>query len=128
MPDPEDLILPPGANGQPPTEGAALLGQDVLEAKYQAAAKMGIYCSSCQQPMDEDGWEYFSVRTDVREGVPVVVSGIAYICQRDCCTEARATLERSAAARRRWPGWHIFYVEPPDVPPPTSEAPAAEQS
>jgi hypothetical protein len=68
--------------------------------------------------MDEDGWEYFSVRTEVREGVPVVVSGIAYICPRECCTEARASLEKSAAGRRRWPAWHIFYVEEvPDAPP-----------
>jgi hypothetical protein len=118
----DDLILPPGSD-RPPTEGAALLGN---EAKHLAAQRAGLYCTSCGQSMDEPGWEYFSVRSDVREGVPVIVSGIAYICNRDCCTEARSALEKTAAGRRPWQPWHIFYVEVPDALPPVEPGEEAE--
>lgn len=119
----DDLSLPPGARDDgPPTEGAALLGNEALEAKFEAMMKAGLFCSSCGQAMNEPGWEYVSVRTDIREGIPVVISGVAYICPRECCTEARAQLEKSAAGRRPWAPWHIFYVEAPDAPPAPPEA------
>lgn len=116
----DDLDLPPGArNG---LDGAELLGHEALEAKHQAAKRAGLFCSACDQPMDESGWEYISFRTDVREGDAVVLTARAFICNRPCCTDARATLEKTAGARRPWAPWHIFYVEAPDAPPADEDA------
>ena len=112
----DDLILPDG-------EGAAVLGEAAIDAKITAAKRAGILCSACGEPLDGDAWQYVSFRTEFREGEPSVISAVAYICARDTCAEPRSLLEKSAAARRPWPAWHIFEGEPPPEEPPAAEEP-----
>lgn len=107
----------PGEGAPPSAEGPPDLSQAALEAKHLAAMRAGLFCAACGQAIDEPGWEYFSVKTELRNGNSVVVSKVAYICRRDCCEEARETLNKSAAGRREWRAWEIFYVESPDAPP-----------
>ena len=125
MPHPDDLALPPGARDEIP-DSAPLLGTDALAAKHKAGMRAGIFCSACGQAMDEPGWEYVSFRTELREGQPVCLTGRAFICGRECCTEPRRQLDQSAAARRPWAAWTIFYVEPPDSLPEEVEQPLAD--
>lgn len=110
-PDPNDLVLPQGA------KQAALVGPDAAEAKFEAALRHGIFCTVCGGPLDVPGWEYFSVKTQMKDGKPTVVVGVAFVCSRDTCTDARAELEQSAAARREARPWHIFEPQAPDYPP-----------
>lgn len=123
-PPSRSLALPPGVEG---VDGAELFGEAAFEAKVKAAKRAGLVCSACSQPIDDHGFEYVSFRTEMNEGDAVCVTGRAFICSRECCTDARATLENSAGARRQFPGWHFFYrevEEAPDAPPPDQGAEA----
>lgn len=119
------LHLPGGGDQRPPTDGAALLGTEAEEAMAEAGRRAGILCSACGEGITDDGWEYLSLHTEVRQGSPTVVISKAFICRRDTCATARAGLEQTATARRPWPGWHIFASE--DTPPASSngDGPAA---
>lgn len=125
MPGIDDLDLPPGARDDAPA-GAGLALDPAIEARIEAAIRAGLFCSACAEPMEDDGWEYVSFRTEIRPSGAVVVSGRAFLCNRESCADARARLEKSAAARRPWPAWHIFAVEVPDTPPADESPPGAE--
>lgn len=112
----------------PPTEGAILLGGEAAEAREQLAKRAGIICSACGQPMNGDGWEYVTLHTDVREGMPTVVAGRAFICGRPSCTEPRAEMEQNSAARRPARPWHVFEDAPPPEGEDEAEAPEAAET
>lgn len=105
----------------PPTEGAIIIGDGANEAKEALAKRTGIICSACGQPMNADGWEYVTLRTEHREGEGTAVLGRAFICGRQVCTEPRAEMEKVAAARRPARPWHVFdgsepVEQQPDTP------------
>lgn len=115
----------PGGGDPPPGDGAVLLGPDADEALEEAGRRVGLICAGCGGPLDQQGcWEYVTLRPEVREGVPKIITSKAFICGRESCAHVRARLEQSATARRPWQPWHLFDASETPAP---QAGPDAEQ-
>lgn len=99
----------------PPTDGAVILGDGAEAVRQRAAQRAGVLCFACAEPIDEPGWQYFLITTEVRDGRVGAQSGMVYLCNRPSCAEARAAFEQEAAARRPWPPWFMLGDGPPET-------------
>lgn len=98
------LEIPGGGLDNVPLLG----GADADRALEEAGRRTGLLCAGCGGPMDQQGWEYLTLRPELQEGTPKIVISKAYVCNRSGCAHVRARIEQTATARRPWQPWHIF--------------------